>query len=510
MNNTHSLLILVNTLTKAEKRYFQLYTKLQSGDKVYLSLFNMIDTDTSAEDLHAHFCEIQDGRNYEIAVKHLYKTLLGCLIKLRKKQDIQTQIFNYLSKANILFEREMFEEAFLELDKAKKLSKTYENDPLLLLIRRTELKYLNALNFETISEKELVNKQMKINETLKYSRNLNQHMQLYEILRYRLIHKGFVRSDKQKDGLNDLVLSELHLIANTSYQGFEAEKLHLLFQATYYLNSGNYKSAIRYYQEILNLFKENSHLIQNAPVDFLNAILGAIESLRVTGLYKEMPFFIDKLKEMEQGDHPAEFVFQIKTLSYLHELNILLQTGCFQPAKEFFNRNEEFLLKKSSLLNLENQLQLHLSSAILHIYTNDCNEARKCMKKIFGSGKLYHILPSFKITRLINLLVQAELGNLDFFESEISSIKRSIGFEKQVYITEKLLFKFVLDYPLPSYEKSRNKLWQKYQKYIQKIEQDKYERHLLKTFDVLAWIEHKLTRRPLADILEEKSRSTHP
>ena len=106
---------------------------------------------------------------------------------------------------------------------------------------------------------------------------------------------------------------------------------------------------------------------------------------------------------------------------------------------------------------------------------------------------------------LVNLLLQAELGNYDFFENEIISIKRNIRFEKQTYITEKLIFKFIQGYPLPSYEKARNKRWLQYQKDIQKIEQDKYERQLLKTFDVLAWIESKLTQRSLADIFAEKA-----
>ena len=58
-----------------------------------------------------------------------------------------------------------------------------------------------------------------------------------------------------------------------------------------------------------------------------------------------------------------------------------------------------------------------------------------------------------------------------------------------------------------SYEKARNKQWQQYQKDIQKIKEDKYERQLLKTFDVLSWIENKITRRSLAEILAEKSQS---
>ena len=53
MSSTHTLIILVNSLTKTEKRYFHLYSNLQSGDKVYISLFNLIDSNTSPEDLYS-------------------------------------------------------------------------------------------------------------------------------------------------------------------------------------------------------------------------------------------------------------------------------------------------------------------------------------------------------------------------------------------------------------------------------------------------------------------------
>lgn len=115
------------------------------------------------------------------------------------KQDIQTTIFNYITKAGILFERELFNNAFVELEKAKKLATTYENDPLLLLIYRTELKYLSTLGFEGISEKELVGKQMQINDVMKYARNTNLHLQLYDILKHRIIYKGYaVRTSKKR------------------------------------------------------------------------------------------------------------------------------------------------------------------------------------------------------------------------------------------------------------------------------------------------------------------------
>ena len=350
MSSTHTLIILVNSLTKTEKRYFHLYSNLQSGDKVYISLFNLIDSNTSPEDLYSCFCKIQNGRNFETAVKHLYRTILDCLVKLREKQDIQARIFNYISKANILFEREMYDEAFIELDKSKKLASMYENDPLLLLIRRIELKYLSALEFETISEKQLINKQMKVNEVIKYAKSLNQHTQLYDILKHRLIHKGYIRSDKQKEDLNDLVLSELYLIANSSCRSFEANKLHLLFQATYYLNVGNYKLAIQYYQELIGLFNENQHLILNPPIYYLSAIQGVLDSLYVAGLYRETSFFLSKLEALTIGEYSTEFILHVKTLVYIYKSNSLLHMGHFEQAKKLKERQEEELLKKNNII----------------------------------------------------------------------------------------------------------------------------------------------------------------
>ena len=99
------------------------------------------------------------------------------------------------------------------------------------------------------------------------------------------------------------------------------------------------------------------------------------------------------------------------------------------------------------------------------------------------------------------MLIQAELGNYDFFTNEINSIKRTIRYEKQIYITEKLLFRFLSAHPLPIYKRDREKLWIQYQKEVIRIREDKYEKRLLKIFDFTAWIESKLTNTPFRDIL---------
>ena len=137
----NQIILLVQSLSKAEKRYIRLYTNIQNGDKNYMLIYDLVCQDLSAEQIYTKFCNEANEKSFEMAVKHLYQVILDCLVLLREKQDIQTTIFNHITKANILFERELYNNAFSELEKARKLATIYEKDTLLLLIYRTELKY---------------------------------------------------------------------------------------------------------------------------------------------------------------------------------------------------------------------------------------------------------------------------------------------------------------------------------------------------------------------------------
>ena len=218
-----------------------------------------------------------------------------------------------------------------------------------------------------MSEKQLVEKQMKVNETFKHLRSANQHMQLYDILKYRALYRSKVRSEQECQSLNDLVLSELHLIANNTYNGFEVDKLHQLFQSTYFLQSGNYKAAIRIYQQLLELFDHNPGRMLNPPLHYLDAVLGVLDSLLSAGLYDEMPFFIAKLHRLTESDYPQEFVRKVLAYIYIYDSFRLINCGAFADAQELYKLHEETLFRKLSQQKLDVQLLLQLNLVVLHL-----------------------------------------------------------------------------------------------------------------------------------------------
>ena len=83
MNKATILLVLIRSMTKAEKRFLKLYSNLQDGDKVYLRLFDLMKECSSVEETARRFGLAAEKCSFEIAVKHLYKVVIECLPHLR-------------------------------------------------------------------------------------------------------------------------------------------------------------------------------------------------------------------------------------------------------------------------------------------------------------------------------------------------------------------------------------------------------------------------------------------
>ena len=99
-----------------------------------------------------------------------------------------------LLKVEILFEKSIYDEVFKQLKNIQKEAEENELYIILLWACRLEMYYMSTLNFYNVNETELIKKQLKIKEIIKYAKNINKHHSLNELLQHRLLHKGSVRT----------------------------------------------------------------------------------------------------------------------------------------------------------------------------------------------------------------------------------------------------------------------------------------------------------------------------
>jgi hypothetical protein len=469
----------------------------------YAILYKVIDEKSTdnQQQIKTEFIKLRPNAAFNTAINYLFDNLLLILNQLRISQDSYYALFNLLMNARVLYEKSLYHECFLLLTKIQNEAVKYENFTILLIAQKMELDYLLSLDFPDTTEQELLNKQYKINETLKKIRKINEHASLYELLKHRILHKGPVRSNKQKQEMNDLVVSEMSIVSSSGFENFEIQKNHKLFQSNYLINVGDYKSALNSYYELNNIFEQNMHLLSNPPMYYLNTIEGVLESLRTIRNYEGMTYFINQLNKLETTS--VHFKFQIDCVIFLYSLLPLIDSGRFSEAIKMIDKYKESIIDKTNLLSTEKQIQILLYTAIVYLGTGETHKARKIITRITQSERKVFSLPLFRTIRLVNLMVLYEQKEFDYMDFEIRSVKREIQNNEKSYQLEQIILKFLSKTPEELTEQKRLLLWQKLKPQIDELQNNKFEMQLLHVFNFIAWIESKVFKVPLHKVLKE-------
>ena len=506
MLKSESLIHLINNLTKQEKKEFSLYIS-NKPEKDYIFLFRLIDDKkiSDPEELKMSFLAAKPASSFNTVVIYLFDLLIDILTRLRTEQDSYYLLFNELLHARVLYEKSMYQECFQVLKKVKEKAVYYENHFALLVAQRLELNYLLTLDFEDMDEQKLLNKQYKMNNTLKSIRQLNEQSSLYELLKYRMINKGASRSLEETQKLDDLVTSEISIVASAGVENFEIKKNHQLFQANYFITVGDYKAAFNSFVELNKLFEENSHLWNNPPVYYLMTVEGMLESLRIMHNYEGMNYFIEKLTKLSSPS--SSFQLNVTYVIFIYRLFSFIDAGDFDKAGMWIAEHQASLIDKMLLLKEQQQAEMSLYIALIHLGNGEYRKARKRLSATIGRGHLYS-LPLFRTIRIVNVMIHYELGDVDYIQSEIRSIKREMSKNKGYNLkVESFLLKFLNYSFADTNRKRRAEIWESMAEEVHALYADKYETQILRKFDFVAWVEAKIFEVPLSDILKREHAS---
>ena len=506
MLKSESLIHLINNLTKQEKKEFSLYIS-NKPEKDYIFLFRLIDDKkvSDPEELKMSFLAAKPTSSFNTVVIYLFDLLIDILTRLRTEQDSYYLLFNELLHARVLYEKSMYQECFQVLKKVKEKAVYYENHFALLVAQRLELNYLLTLDFEDMDEQKLLNKQYKMNNTLKSIRQLNEQSSLYELLKYRMINRGASRSLEETQKLDDLVTSEISIVASAGVENFEIKKNHQLFQANYFITVGDYKAAFNSFVELNKLFEENSHLWNNPPVYYLMTVEGMLESLRIMHNYEGMNYFIEKLTKLSSPS--SSFQLNVMYVIFIYRLFSFIDAGDFDKAGIWIAEHQASLIDKMLLLKEQQQAEMSLYIALIHLGNGEYRKARKRLSATIGRGHLYS-LPLFRTIRIVNVMIHYELGDVDYIQSEIRSIKREMSKNKGYNLkVESFLLKFLNYSFADTNRKKRAEIWESMAEEVHALYADKYETQILRKFDFVAWVEAKIFEVPLSDILKREHAS---
>jgi hypothetical protein len=488
-----STIKLVKSLSASEKRYFKLASSLQTGDKDYITLFAIIDKSSPGDekDIKKRFAAASNA-SFNHTARYLLKVLTDCLIQLKLEKDSFFGMLQEIMRSRVLKERSLGEEGNDHLKKVRQLASRSQQHWIEYFTYREELNYLSDTDFTGINDKELVGTQMRAREVLRDLSSIQNHYSLYELLKYRIVHLGKIFTEENKKQLYDLMLSEMALVAEKSKYNFASQKLHLLFQSFFFIEIADYRSALTTFHSLNRLFEQNLSLQDHPPLDYFSTLGGIIDSLRTLKQYEEMNFYLGKIAELDKSDYPEYFRHQIKKTVCIFRIAALTDAGDFKTAREFVISMDPDILQLYSFINEEKSWEIYFYCSLAYFGNKDLKKAHHYIGKAM---QLYDSSPQlfiYRAVRLLNIMIYYDNGDSDYLEYEIRSYKRLFRKSNAFLNIESLLIRFITVQPNKMRKRTPDNERRQLLRKIDSIEQDKYERQLLKYFDFSGWLRARI------------------
>ena len=193
---------LIKSLTKSEKRYFKIYsaqhTKKESNN--YILLFDAIDRQEvyNEEKIKKKFKKYTFGQHLAKTKFLLYESIMKMLLQLRKGKDVGSKIRFLLDAVEFQYSKSLYDQAYISLQKAKKLVAFFEHYGIWIEILDWEKRILDfsakMRQKQTLSS---INKEYKLVKD-SYSHELNLALLLQQV--------QYLAETANKSPMNDLVI----------------------------------------------------------------------------------------------------------------------------------------------------------------------------------------------------------------------------------------------------------------------------------------------------------------
>lgn len=396
-------------------------------------------------------------------------------------------------RSRILLERSVNQQAYKELKQAQHLASKLQDNLIYFYTSFLELRYLSDAGFSEESEDNIVQMHVKAKSALRLLQKILDQSSLFDILKYRGLHFGKSFSKKDDEKLNDLLISELSLISREFPDNFESTKLHLLFQSFFFINSGDYKSSLKCFYDLNELFEKNESVWNFPPYDYQETLEGILDNLRTIGRYDEIEFYIRKLERLTEKNYPENFRINALQTIHIYRLTALIHQGKFKEAILMVQSIPSFLLKETTVFDFGKLAELHFNISLIYYHEKNYLKATRQLSFVNKFEKVNFRLSVYKAAALLQIIIHYELHDLTYLDYEIRSYKRIFTKIGKVSAIERLILSIIKFDPDKKSTPVKSNQWKKIVEKIDAIKKNKYEEQMLKYYDFTDWIKSKLS-----------------
>lgn len=520
-----SLFQLIRSLNRSEKRYFKIHAArhvIGEGNK-YVELFDAIDKQRTYND-KALSKNKGFGKQLSSLKNNLYEKLLQCLHVYHSNSSIDAKLAELSHQIEILFEKGLYVQCERILKKARQLAEHYEYHWYQVNLLLHELYLMEAESYKGKTEEEIGKFFLKLFETTDNFKDTQEYRYAYVHLIVRSMRTGYPRvpadlesykaimypllQDKLEDkkAINGKWKSEVRnqKIKKDKLLSYHSARLFYFAKMYYHYVYNDYVNASKYARELVALMEQLPHQIKEKPTLYITALHSLIVYLHHLKKYDESFGVIEKLKNISpHSEQVKETLFWMISTA---ELGSCIATGQFDKgiilAKEFQYKLDS---NQEKIIEIQDQTVLYYNMACIYFGGENYVTAQKYINIVTSDtvSDLRTDLHCF--ARIVNMIIQFELGKQDLLEYTVLSTYRYLYKRKHLYQLEASILNFIRK-KLPEINSQKQLMvaFKKLKTELEEIFKNPFERKALDYFDFISWLDSKVEGRTFAEVVKEK------
>lgn len=374
-------------------------------------------------------------KHLSVTKSQLYDLVLRILRFSQQETSTHVKIFSSIDAADILFARSLYDAAFYELDKARKLCEEAGFDAELLLVTLRERRFHSVITTTRFPEIMDAVDQKGRHILLSLQRQHDLQGIYYKIM-FFMRSERFIRTPEQEAYLDNLAA---HPALQVPFEelGFRGKITHLMFLKMYWQLKNEEEKSVGYMQQVVQTYNSHPSAIAAEPMLYVNAIVNLLNIYSKMKRSAEVEHYIKAVDEKTLHNNPL-------AMGMFRSLKANYAISAYQES----NRFEELATLAPSMLEELDQYKNHMNSArytatvfnlmLVYLYNRMYGEMLTLVNRLLDVKEDDINREFLAHTRIYQLIVHYELGNMVLLESIVRSAKHFLQTREHFYETERI------------------------------------------------------------------------
>ena len=508
--------LLIQSLSKPEKRYFKFYAAIGSSNEnnIYRRMFDVIEAMKQYDEkkiLH----KIPEAKSQQLSnqKKYLRELVLDSLRIYHSRRSISAELWTSIEEIQVLYNKRFFNLCLKYITKSKIIAHKFEKYQQLAVLLTIEERIL----FEKASSERDEENTETVYKEISW---VYQELTRYNIYK-RLQNQSAKFFRKGALMIESSLIEELSTLRKHPLLKSESEAKGFYQRVCYYTIFGNiynilafstfkesdWNTSYLFRKRLMKLFeKEPHHIIEN-PTLYLQSVNVFLISCIHTKKENELEKLFKQVMIQKKND---VFLAQINVTRNLllccsTVLFFYVSSGKFREGVLLLQEIEIYFNRINDKISSASQKSFYLTFSLVYFGVGNFKRSLFWLNKILNDRRSEAREDIQIVAHLFNLIIHFELGHegqLDHFTKETY---RFLSNRNRRYKTESIVRTFIRK-EIPHIN-SHAQLLQAFKELKQKMEplqNDPKERIVFEYFDFISWLDSKIQKRSLSEVVRKK------